>query len=104
MNRFWALNNSGATPHVDLEPPREIILLGIFGAYVMEKPRTVHNLFTFIMAQSGGISRTQPHFLLDNIKLILKWCVMAGQADGHANSLLNVMVESTLSVCRKFGC
>ena len=29
---------------------------GIFGAYMMEEPRTVHNLFTFKISQLGGIA------------------------------------------------
>ena len=89
--------------HVDLEAPRAILIPGIFGAYAMEKPRTVHDLFTFIIVQSGGISGAQPRFFPDDVKLILKWCVMAGQVDGQGKSLLNVKIDSTLSVCGKFG-
>ena len=45
---------------MDLEAPRAILLLGIFGAYVIEEPHTVHDLFTFTISQSGGISGKQP--------------------------------------------
>ena len=55
MNNFWVPMNSGAADHVDLEAPRVILLPGIFGAYVMEEPHTVHNLFTLTISQSGGI-------------------------------------------------
>ena len=36
VNMFWEPINSGATAHVDLKAPRAILLLGIFGAYVMK--------------------------------------------------------------------
>ena len=81
-NKFWAPIDSGTTDHVDLESPRAILLLGIFGAYVMEEPRTVHNLFNFTISQSGRIAGSQPQFFSNDIKLILKWCVMACQAGG----------------------
>ena len=81
VNPFWAPNNSGATAHVDLEYPRAILIPVIFGEYVMEKPRTGHALFAFTIVLSGKIVGAQPRFLLHDIKLILKWCVMAGQAD-----------------------
>ena len=99
VNTFWAPINSGATAHVDLEAPRAILIPGIFGAYVMEEPRTVHDLFTFTISQSGGIAGAQPSFFPTEVKLILKWCVMAGQVDGQGNLLLNVKITSTLSVC-----
>ena len=63
----------------------------------------VHDLSTFTIVQSGGIAGAKTRFFLDNVKILLRWCLMAGQADGHENSLLNVKIESTLSVCRKFG-
>ena len=97
-------NSSGDTAHGDLEPPIVIPLLGIFGAYVMEEPRTVPDLFTFAISQLGGIAGTQPRFLPNNVKLILKWCVMSGQSDGQGNSLLNVKIISTLSICGNSGC
>ena len=99
MNKFWALINSGATAHVDLEAPRAILLPGIFGVYVMEEPRTVHDLFTFTISQSDGIDGAQLRFLPNNVKLILKWCVMEYQVDGQGNSLLNVKITSKLLVC-----
>ena len=89
--------------HVDLEAPRAILIPGIFGAYAMEKPRTVHDLFTFIIVQSGGISGAHPRFFPDDVKLILKWCVMAGQAGGQGKSLLDVKIVTTLSVYRNVG-
>ena len=70
---------------------------------MMEEPHTVHDLFTFTIPQSGGIARVQTRFSPDDVKLILKWCVMAVQADNKRNSLLNVKILSTLSVCGKFG-
>ena len=103
MNTFWAPINSGATSHVDLEAPIVILLPRIFGAYVMEKPRTVHDLFTFTISQSGRIAGVQPCFYPNNVKLILKWCVMAGQEDGQGNLLPNVKITSTLLVCGNFG-
>ena len=103
VNTFWAPINSGTTSHVDLEAPRVILLPGIFGAYVTEEPCTVHNLFTFVISQSGGIAGEQPRFSPDEVKLILKWCVMSGQADNQGNLLLNVKIASMLLVCRKFG-
>ena len=89
--------------HVDLEAPRAILLPGISGAYLMEEPHTVHDLFTFTIAQSGGIAGAQTRFLPYVVKLILKWCVMAGKADNQGNLPLNVNIASTLSVCGKFG-
>ena len=86
-----------------LEALRAILLPGIFGAYVMEEPRRVHNLFTVTIAQSGRIARAQPRFSPDGVKLIFKWCVMSGQVENQGNSLLYVKIVSTLSVCRKFG-
>ena len=65
---FSAPINGGATAHVDLEAPRAILFSGIFGAYMMEEPHTVHNLFTFIIAQSGGIAGLQPSFSPDDVK------------------------------------
>ena len=64
------------------KPLERYYFRGIFGAYVIEEPRTVHNLFTFTISQSGGIAGAQPQFFPNNVKLILKWYVMAGQADG----------------------
>ena len=78
---------------MDLEDPKAILLPGIFGAYVMEKPRTVHDLFTFVILQSGGIAGEQTRFSLDGVKLILKWFVVAGRAYGQGESLLNVNIE-----------
>ena len=63
----------------------------------------MHDLFTFTISQSGGSAGEQPRFLPDDVKLILKVCVMAGQAYGQGNSLLNVKIVSTLLVCGKFG-
>ena len=100
---FWAPINSYATNNADLEAPRAILIPGIFGAYMMEEPRTVHDLCTFTISQSGGIAGSQPHFLPNNVKLILKWCVMTVQSDGQGNSILNIKITSTLSVCGKFG-
>ena len=88
---------------MDLEAPIVILLPGIFGAYMMEEPRMVHNLLTFTIYQSGGIERKQSLFSPEVVKLILKWCVMEGQADGQGNLLLNVKIMSTKSVCKKFG-
>ena len=96
-------NNSGATAYVYLEAPIAILIPGIFCAYVMDKPHTIHNLFTFKIVQSGGIAGAQPRFSLDDVKLILKWCVIVGQSEGQGNLLLNAKIESTLLVRRKFG-
>ena len=84
---------------MDLEAPIVILLPRIFGAYVMEKPRTVHDLFTFTISQSGRIAGAQPRFFPNNVKLILKWCVMEYQVYGQGNSLLNVKITSKLLVC-----
>ena len=89
--------------HVDLEAPREILLSGIFGAYVMEEPRTLHDLFTFTISWSGEITGAQPRSLPNNVKLILKLCVMAGQSDGQGKLLLNTEITSTLLVCGNVG-
>ena len=104
MNKFWAPINSDATAHVDLEALGARLLMGIFGAYLMEEPRTVHDLFTFTISKSGGIEGTHPRFSPDNAKLMLKWCVMVGQVNNQGNLLLVMKIESTLSVCRNFGC
>ena len=103
VNTFWAPINSGATAHVDLESPRVILLPGIFGACVMEEPRTVHDLFAFIISQPGRIVGSQPRFSPNNVKLILKWCVMKSQENGQGNLLPNVKITSTLLVCGNFG-
>ena len=63
----------------------------------------MHDLFTFTISQSGRIAGAQPRFYPDDFKLILKWFVMAGQADNQGKLLLNVKIVSTLSVCGKFG-
>ena len=62
VNTFWAPINSGATAHVDLEPPRAIVLPGIFGAYIMEEPHTVNDLFNFKISQPGRIAGHSPNF------------------------------------------
>ena len=103
VNTFWAPINSGATAHLDLEALRAILLTGIFGAYVMEEPHMVHDFFTFTIAQSGEIEGAQPNLLIDNVNIILKWCVMSGQVDNQGNSLLNIKIESIISVCGEFS-
>ena len=90
--------------YVDLKAHIAILLPGIFGTYVMEEPRRVHNLFTFEIPQSGGIAVAQPRFLPNDVKLILKWGVMEGQADGQGKSLLNLKIKwfsgRRFSICR----
>ena len=94
--------NAGATAHVDLEAPRAIMLPEIFGAYVMEAPRTIKDLFTFTVEQTTGNGGNQPSYSAADVELILKWCVIASQADGQGNSLLNVKLTAMLLVCKKF--
>ena len=102
-DKFWAPANTGATAHVDLDGPRAILLPGIFGAYVMEAPRTIHDLFTFTVEQTTGVGGQQPLYAPGDVVQILNWCLMASQADGQGNSQLNVKLAATFSVCDKFN-
>lgn len=88
----WEPTDGGTTLFTDKEHPKVVLATGDIAKFVVEKPRTLGELFEFVI-QLGGT--TPPRVQPGQMNLVLDFCVSAAQlTPGKTQGNLAILMEA----------